>query len=493
MSLVRRVIFCAGVLIALASPLAGCRSLPGQPAAMESTAAILVPKSNAPPSTAERPAEVALVSHQDAIPCDASLAFEHDPFAGQEVLPLDALVAEVLARNPSLQASVAAWQAAAQRYPQVVALDDPVFTTMLGPAALGHEELDGAYMVGLSQKLPYFGKRSLRGAVARWEAAASSADVGDVRLQLIEAAKLAYFEYYLAERERALNDQNLEIMRGFREAADARYRTNQVTQQDVLQADVELVQLELRRYEIERRQQVAAARINTLLDREPNFPLPPPPPRLGDAAATEPPEVLRSVALGRRPDLAALDARIRAERASLSLMYREFYPDVELMGRYDAFWQEDPLRPMIGVNVNLPVQSDRRWAAVREASFRLSQRQAEFARQVNAINNDVYAAYARLEESRRALALYQERLVPTAGQNVDSARAGYLVGRLDFLRLVEAQRQRILLQVQSYETEAEYHRRAAELERILGGPLPAPAVLIEEVPAPLPQVPDPTG
>ena len=52
-----------------------------------------------------------------------------DPFDGQAELSVEQLVAEVQARNPSLQAASAAWRAAAARYPQAVSLDDPMFAT----------------------------------------------------------------------------------------------------------------------------------------------------------------------------------------------------------------------------------------------------------------------------------------------------------------------------------------------------------------------------
>ena len=42
-----------------------------------------------------------------------------DPFIGQAELPVEQLVAEVQARNPSIQAATSAWRAAANRYPQV--------------------------------------------------------------------------------------------------------------------------------------------------------------------------------------------------------------------------------------------------------------------------------------------------------------------------------------------------------------------------------------
>src|SRR5262245_46790951 len=51
------------------------------------------------------------------------------PFTGMSELSLQALVQEVLARNPSLAQMVAAWQAASARYPQVTSLEDPMLGT----------------------------------------------------------------------------------------------------------------------------------------------------------------------------------------------------------------------------------------------------------------------------------------------------------------------------------------------------------------------------
>src|SRR5947209_2157072 len=51
-----------------------------------------------------------------------------DPFAAAPELLPEPLVAEVLRRNPSLEAMVAAWQVAASRYPQAVSLEDPMLS-----------------------------------------------------------------------------------------------------------------------------------------------------------------------------------------------------------------------------------------------------------------------------------------------------------------------------------------------------------------------------
>ena len=64
--------------------------------------------------------------------------------------------------------------------------------------------------------------------------------------------------------------------------------------------------------------------------------------------------------------------------------------------------------------------------------------------------------------------VYEQHLLPTARQSVEAGRAGYLAGSLDFLRLVESQRQSLTVQEQYYETMAEYQRRLAELDRVTG-------------------------
>ena len=101
------------------------------------------------------------------------------------------LVEQVLARNPTLAQMVAAWQAAAARYPQVMALDDPTFGFMAAPASIGSNNVEFGYRLELAQKLPYCGKRELRGQSALAEAGAAAHDVSETRLQLIDSARSA--------------------------------------------------------------------------------------------------------------------------------------------------------------------------------------------------------------------------------------------------------------------------------------------------------------
>jgi len=391
-------------------------------------------------------------------PSDAA-ADPSEPLAVGGALSPDRLVEEVLAENPSLQAMVEAWRAAAARYPQMISLEDPMFRFMRGT--------DMGWMIEASQKIPWPGKRGLRGDVADAEASAACHEVEDARLRLAEAAKMAFLDYYQADRQLAVNAATVELFNQYREIARAKYETNQATQQDVLQAEVEIARLGTRRAELRRAKEVAAARINTLLHREAAHPLPPPPAaiampdRLPDAAA------LQAGAIAERPDLAALAFRVEAEEAAAALACKEYYPDLELMVKHDAFMPEE-MRTQVGVGVNVPIYRQRRHAAVGEATARASQRRAEYQDRLDQVAFEVQSAVAQLAEGREVVELYGKKILPTAEANVESARINYTANRLDFLRLIEAQRQLRELQDMSIQALADYHRRLAELERIVG-------------------------
>lgn len=393
---------------------------------------------------------------------------------GRELTP-DIVVAQVLVRNPTVAQMVAAVEMAESRFPQVTSLDDPVFSSWVAPASLASNKVNDSARFEVSQKIPWSGKRALKGEVAQAQTVAAGYDLNDAKLQLIESAKTAYSDYYLAERALEVNAEGQKLLEEFKQNAETRYKTGQTPQQDILQADVEIGRQSERRLALERTKTVAIARLNMLMGLPSDSPLPPAiksapkPVSLPDIA------VLRETALSRRPDLQALAARIAADTASLGVAEKEYYPDIEVMAAYDSFWQaaddQQRLRPQVGLRMNLPFRLDRRRGAVSEASAQLMQRRATLALQQNQVGFDVQQAYALVSESEKAVKLYAEKILPPAQESVKSAQSGYVTGKIPFLTLIEAQRSLVDLRDRSYQASADYERRQATLERVIGGPL----------------------
>lgn len=384
-------------------------------------------------------------------------------------LTLDELVAEVHERNPSLQAMYAAWEAASQKYPQVIALDDPTLMYMVAPQSYASSSpTPNSWAIQVSQKFPGPGKRGWRGEMAAWESHAAGWDAETTQRQLTAATKLAYFDFVLVYEQLRLNNASLKLLQEVHDLAKAKFENSLAPQQDLLQAEVELSGRKLREVELEQMRRVAAGRINTLLHRPVDAALPPPAKQDDDRIDLPPVDDLTRIALEQHPDLAAKAARLASEQAAVELAAKEFWPDVELFVRHDTFWFDREQRTSLGFSLNLPVQRERRRAAVSEAVARVNQKCHELQSQTDQVRFEVQSAVAKLNESQQSLEIYRQQILDSAERNVSAARAAYEANTAGLLPLVEAQRQLIDFREKEAAAAAESHRRWAELERVVG-------------------------
>jgi outer membrane protein, heavy metal efflux system len=382
------------------------------------------------------------------------------------------VIEAVLRQNPTLDQMRAAAEAARARHPQVTSLDDPTVAVWTAPGSYWSDHVNAAARAEVAQKVPWPGKRELRGQTALAEASASAREIDDARLQLVEAARVALADYALAERALAVNKENLEVLALSRRNAETRVKNLLAPQQDINQADVEIAREEERAVGLERAKRVAQARLNTLMHQPPDAPLasppdePPAPVELPDAAT------LRAKAIAARPDLKALADRVQAEEAAVALAEQEYKPDVEVMAAYDGFWQgtDRPLQWQVGARVNVPIQVGRRDAAVAEARARVAQRRAELARRTDQVAFQVQEAMEQVRESVKVIELYEQKILPAARANLKEAQSAHTNAKVPFLNLVEAQRTLFGQRERHLEAQAELIRRRAALDRVTGGP-----------------------
>ena len=393
------------------------------------------------------------------------------PFDEATELHLDILRREVLRRNPTLTAMQNAFRASVARYPQVTALDDPVFSYGLAPASVSSNDVDFGQRIELAQHFPWPGKLRLRGEVALNDAQAAEEDVEATRLQLIEATDQVFYDYYYVYRAIDINGINVELLLEFKSIADTRYAAGLGAKQDALQAEVEHQHLIHRRIVLEKIRAVTAERLNTLLNRPPETRLPPPPEGIDEVARMPLLPTLHAAALTHRPELRALAERVRARTADVQLAQREYFPDFTIFGIYNSLWQEEDLHGLTGVAFNVPLQLDRRQAALDEARARTQEMEARLEEEHARVLFQVSSAVQDAEEAARVTHLYATSIIPATEESVAAARSGYEVGTNDFLTLIVAEKALMLAQLSYQEALTEYHQGRARVERAVGLPL----------------------
>ena len=372
-----------------------------------------------------------------------------------------AVVAAVLARNPDLEAARATWRAAVAGYRSSVALEDPMARYALAPFSLGSSAPFGQ-QIEISQKLPWPGKRALRGDAALADAEAMQADYASLRLDLAEAAVQAFDDDYVAVRALEINRHHRELLGRIESSALAQYSTGHGSQQDPLEARTRIIELERERLTLEKQRRVAVAMLDRLLRRRGDRELPPPPARL---AAVGPVEAAPAAA---HPRQLAAAARARARRADVDAASLAFYPDIEVMGSYDSMWDTWQHRWMIGIAIEIPLQRGKREADRERAQAERARAAAELVSVAAVLDEGRERVRREIEDSTKALELYEQQLLPTTRQRVDAALAGFTAGQNPFSTALMAEHELRDVELAIERTRADLDRQLAALARLDG-------------------------
>jgi outer membrane protein TolC len=400
---------------------------------------------------------------------DSAPSVSDDAVLAGPVLERAAYVRAVLHRNRSLEAARQAWAATLARSRETGVLDDPMIEGGIAPLSIGSSTARFGWEGTISQRLPWPGKQSLDEAAARAEADAARSDFEASRRELALAACLLFDDYFVNVRSIEINAHHVVLMRSMQAAATAQYETGRGSAQDPLQAEFELTHMEHDTVVLASRRDITMAQMNELLHRAPDSPLPPPPRDLpAPAPDTADARRLEGEAVERRPDIAAARERGRAAQARADRASREYFPDFTLSTSYNSMWDTPEHRWMVGLGFNLPVQTGRRKGGADEADAMRAQYAAEVDRLTDSARTQVAVALKRLEESMHVLHLMDERLVPVAGSEVETARAAFVASQAPFVAVVDAEKNLRSVELDRQMALADYDRRRAELDRALG-------------------------
>ncbi len=399
-----------------------------------------------------------------------------DPFVGVESLSEKQLVEWVLERNPGLEELQAAVKEAASRILPASSLDDPQLSYAFAPETInGFRRADGTtrgfnQRIELTQSIPWTGTLDLREEQARSEVSAADQMLSDRRLQIIAAIKTGFAEWYYVHRALEINQENQELLLELRHVAEAQYAAGRASQQDALQADVEHAILQSQALPLERERRSIQAQLNALISRAPHETLPPPgnlpPPSTLPAS-----EDLQHIALSSHPVLKRIEANLNTNEAAIGLAEKKYYPDFKLLAGYNSLWDENDKRLLFGASINLPLDRDKRDAALGAAKAAKMKTRWRLIDRRNQLLADQERSYAEVLESIDTINLYSNRLVPLADENLSAAEADYRAGAGDFLNVITAEKQKLTTELRLQRAYANYLRRLAELERWTGGSL----------------------
>ncbi len=406
---------------------------------------------------------------------DALLMQHHDSAASGPALTLEEIEKMALVSNPDIRVAARQLVVVEARVPAAGALDDPFLKYQGWGIPLSqpwnYNAAQNMFMVG--QTFPGRGKRGLRTGIAQTDVTEAKAALENTRLEVRVRVRKAFYDLLRTQDELRIHDEHVAIARQAIEAARIKYTVGKVPQQDILKAEVALTRLAEHMIHFEQDADVASARLNALLGRDPATPIN----VRGDyAVPAHLPETgaLEKLALASRPDLAQAQAAIEKSKQEESLASKSYTPDFMVSAGYMLMPDGTDMRNryMVEGSINLPWLNHRKHdSEIAEAKAKVSEQDAELAAMRNAAFGQIQEALAQARAAKRLADVYQDALQPQAEATLRSTVIAYENDRTDFLNLLDSQSAVVDIDLAYFQALADFETRFAELELAVGAPI----------------------
>jgi cobalt-zinc-cadmium efflux system outer membrane protein len=327
-------------------------------------------------------------------------------------------------------------------------------------------------MIGLTQRLPYPGKRGLRRDVAEKDVEAAENNLQEAVNRVQREVKMAYFDLGQVDEMQRLVEKNRRILEQFLSIAETRYGVGQASQADVLKAQTQLSRMLDELIKLERERPMIEAELNRALGRPPGVAALAPQPLRPREVVVQLAE-LRDAARQSRPQLLAQQSMIARSTKQLDLARKDYYPDFDVRFSYGQrdntveMKREDMIS--FTVAINLPVwRASKLEPRVSEAQAMREQASRMYQARLNEIDAMLRREVANAEQSLKSARLYETGILPQARLAVEAALSAYRVGRTDFLMLLDSQ-MTVFNYEQSYIANvASQNKALAEIEFLTG-------------------------
>jgi len=386
-------------------------------------------------------------------------------------LSLSRAIRLALENNPDLHASDARKDAAAGRALQSRAWPNPELEVFSQDMPANRSRMSQAkHMAGISQVIPYPGKKKADIAMGTADAAVGSAAWRMHRAELVRQVKIAYCQVQMAERSAVVAGDLVQVAQAAAAAAAKRNAAGEIPLQEQIRAEIQLEQTQTEKVSAIRETAVARQQLVVLLGR----------PDLREAPLTDAPDESADFArsswvpsawLDGHPAMVAARARRDHAVATLRRAGLEPLPDVKvgLAGGRDEAAEEN----LMELRFTLPLPLfDRSKGKRLEAQAGVREAEADMVATEQRLIAEWRAAIARYKAAAQQVAAHRDRILPKSEQALRLVQSGFEEGKFGYLDLLDIQRTTAEARMIYQKKLFELNSARAELEA-LAEPVPA--------------------
>jgi outer membrane protein TolC len=380
---------------------------------------------------------------------------------------LDTYLETAAQNNPKLKAKYVEFEAALQRVEQVKFLDDPTFS--FGYFISPVETRVGAQRMkfSLSQMFPWFGTLEARQDIASQLAESKYQEFLAEKFRVQRDVKNAYYPLLELKRHISIYNDNLKLLKTYKELVVIQYSNGKSTMVEVLRANIKIEDAQNKIDLLQEKWSPLEAKFNVLLNRRADTTI------LLDTFYSNKASTVfleDSIYLA-NPTMASYESKIRATEGRIELARKASMPKIGIGLDYVMVTErgiktiaddgKDIVMPM--ATISLPLYRSKYKAAIKEAALNQQALKLYKKEYENNLSNEYYLANYNLTQNIRYMELYKSDISKTRSI-LDLLLVSYTTSGKDFVEILRTQQNLLDYQLKLETQTKEYYSAIAQLE-----------------------------
>ncbi len=380
--------------------------------------------------------------------------------------------------NPKIRMLEQKKEAARMRIAQVSNLPNPMlgFGLMNLPVnsfSLNREPMSGK-VIELSQDIPFPGKLKLMGNVESKDVAMIENELQEMVNEIRKEFLKEYNELRFIRKNLAIIYENEKLLKNIADVIRSSYTVSMVSQQNLLRIELELTKLSEMIEMLKGMENERVAVLNAFLLRSSDSPI----------YTSEFPQItflslsidsLVYNAMINRPYVYVLKEAQDKEKLKGKLARYDFYPDfkfsVQYLNRSQIINSNEKPMDLLSfiIGIMLPLNYGGKISSkINESQYLQQMYDEEINNFRQTLSKEIGSLLSRLKSLQLRIKLIEDGSLIQANENLKTTLTDYQVGKVDFINLIDAQQNLLMIENDLFRLKTDYLNELVELEYLIG-------------------------
>lgn len=330
------------------------------------------------------------------------------------------------------------------------------------------------YKIGLTQPIPFIGKRSLSGQIQRANSNAIHANLSKQQLNVSHEILSDWLDLYYLNKKLSLTRHIYELIRNWDHIVRAKYITSTSSHPDLIKSQIEIIQLDETIQSLENEIDPLISKFSVLLNDSNMTDVTIPSELRYELMDFDKGNILNQIEQ-KNPTILKNKYLVEKNQKSVNLAKLSRLPNfgigVEQIGTNEKegspFSGKDPI--VVKMSLDIPIWFGKNNSKIKSAVNNLDASHSQLMHEKRNQKSIFESIWFTLSDSRRKIELYRDQLIPKGQEALFVTEKAYRTDQVDYLTLIDSQKRLLKFQLDYEMAVITYFKAVSQLTILTGG------------------------